>query len=118
MKNTFERALADPNDFMSSMSELSSRFSSYISKERYDLKDIRAFVMARNDQLANEIETLRAVLGAFAWLITNSHAQSLRVKGIFKQTLMVESSGFQCEFLDLFYRCVFEGLDLSQEGEV
>lgn len=81
--------------------------------ESIGLEDIRNFVKARNYDIAKDPAIFRAVVAAFAVLLIKRHSQFVRVRGLFQKTLKVESKGFKCELLDLFQRCVFEGLDLD-----
>jgi|SRR2546426_65428 len=118
MKNSWNKALGDPQKFLDELTLLASRFCSLAKVEQYELKDIRSFVKARNYDLTSEPEVFRATVAAFAVVLKDYYAQSLRVRWLFHKKLMVESKRFRCELLDLFNRCVFEGLDLAPEGEV
>lgn len=72
---------------------------------------------SRNHDITNNASEFRQMLGAFACVLIDHYAQEIRVSGLLKKKLVVISKGFRCEFLDLFYRCVFEGLDLAPDGE-
>jgi hypothetical protein len=117
MNKTWEMALGDPQKFLDELTLNGARFSSMMRVEHYDLQVIRNFVESRKHEIANDPEVFRAVVAAFGIVLIDYYAQKLRVRGLFKKRIRVESKRFGCELLDLFYRCVFEGLDLAPEGE-
>jgi hypothetical protein len=117
MIRAFAAALGNPEQFTIEFSKLASDFSSVAGVKQCDLNDIRNFVAAQNYQLTREPTLFRMSLAAFGSIIIHKHAQRLRVRGVFRKRILVESKGFRCDFLDLFYRCVFEGLDLTQDDE-
>ena len=109
----FRRALGDPAEFLHNVSALALDFRA--ASHVYDpgLGEIRKFVADRNYQLTNDPKAFRASVAAFAVCLVNQHAQNLVLRGIFRKRIVVHSKRFSCDLLELFYRCVFEGLDLD-----
>ena len=113
--NKFESAIGDPEVFLRDLGPKADKFAEVLGVKHFELKDIRLFFKSREFDIP--VGELNLALAAFGTLLVDHYAQTLKLRGIFKKKLMVESKGFSCEFLDLFYRCVFEGLDLAPEGE-
>jgi len=118
MMNSWTKAFGDPRVFLGDIPTLSRRFKTLAKVERSELAEIREFVKSRNYEITKDPEALRAVVAAFSVLLTERFGQRLRVRGVVRKKIIVESKGFTCELLDLFYRCVFEGLDLDLDWEV
>jgi hypothetical protein len=114
--HAFARVLGDPELFVAEIPALAMELRKILGLEFPELKDIRAAVKARNYEITGD-KIFRPLLGAFAVLLIDWYGQRVVVRGWFRKRVMVESKGVRCEFLDLFYRCVFEGLDLAPEGE-
>lgn len=116
MNNDFSRCLGDPEQFVARIPELAIKLREYLQNDFPELKDIRAAVKARNFEITNDQDFCEALFGGFALILIDWYGQKVAVKGLFRKKVMVKAKGFSCEFLDLFYRCVFEGLDLAPEG--
>lgn len=112
MRNTWTIALGDPELFLANLHGLAQEFKSMAGVQRCGLEEIRAFVKSRNFELTNEPEVFRATVAAFAAMLINDHSQQLRIRGLLSKKLFIESAGFKCDLLELFHRCVFEGMDL------
>ena len=115
--HAFARGLGEPELFVAEIPALAMELRKILGLEFPELKDIRAAVKARDYEIIDDEKIFRPLLGAFAVLLIDCYGQRVVVRGWFRKRVMVESKGFRCEFLDLFYRCVFEGLDLALEGE-
>jgi hypothetical protein len=113
MSRPFSEAIGDPYEFIAEFPRLASEFPTLSGVQYYQLADIRKFVELRNYQISDNRDLSRIILAAFAFILTNQFAQKLGVRGIFRKKVAVYSDRFECDFIDLFYRCVFEGLELS-----
>jgi len=117
LNSRFENALGNPVEFKRELVSLAVEFQKLVGKPHIGLADIRDFVRSRNYEVTKNASEFRQMLGAFACVLIDHYAQEVRVSGLLKKKLVVISKGFRCEFLDLFYRCAFEGLDLAPEGD-
>src|SRR5688572_9936761 len=117
MKHSLSKALGDPEAFVQQVPALASELEKIRNLEHVELKHMREAVAARDYDITTDPVFCRALFGGFAAILIDWCAQDIVVKGLFKKTVVVQSKGFSCEFVDLFYRCVFEGLDLTPEGE-
>ena len=71
----------------------------------------------QNHALSDDPELFREVVAAFVCVLRDYYAQDVKVAWILKRRIEVTGTGYRGELLDLFYRCVFEGLNLAPEGE-
>lgn len=102
---------------MKNIQSHAAEFSKISGHDSYELKDIRAYVKSCNYEITKDPLVFRSIVAAFGIVIIDYYAQRLRYRGFFNRRIMVESKGFSCEFLDLFYRCVFEELNLADDGD-
>src|SRR5687767_3169872 len=112
---SFRKTMGNPHEFLLEMPKLVRLFSSLSGQNQLDIPAIRKFNEDRNFNLTSDRDAFRAVLAAFATILRDQHDQTLRVRGVFRKSVFIESSGFSAEFLELYYRCIFEGLDLDEE---
>ena len=115
--NKFQASLGDLETFLKEIPVLANEFAKALGIDHVELRHIRGAVEQRNFEITNDPHFVRTVFGAFCALLIDWYAKSIRLGGIFRKVLFVESKGFKCELTDLFYRCVFEGVDLAPEGE-
>lgn len=113
MTKSWNDAFGDPETFLKNISSLANNFKRLANVEHFGLDQIRGFVESRNFQLTNDPEALRSVVAAFSTLLLQITGVELRLRGFFRKTVVVRSCGFNGELLDVFYRCVFEGVDLD-----
>ena len=116
MITVFNAALGDPVIFLQELRALAQQFRETTQVKQPALSDIRHAVSTRNYEITPDA-LFRPTVAAFAVLLIDSHAQQIRIRGLFRKRLMVESHQFSAELTDLFYRCVFEGIDLDVTGE-
>jgi hypothetical protein len=117
MKTQFEKSLGNPVDFLKNLKAYAAQFSELSGFKYYDLTKIREFVKSCNYEISSDPSVFRPIVAAFGVVIIDYYAQRLRYRGFIKRRIMVESKGFNCEFLDLFYRCIFEDFNLADEGD-
>jgi hypothetical protein len=117
MATAFTKALGDPKEFLDNLPMLAEQFSHEVGSQHYDLSQIRDAVKKKNYDILNDPNFCRRVFAAFAVILVDWYGQRLHLRGFFKRRIVVRSKGFSTDFLDLFYRCVFEGLDLAPPGE-
>lgn len=117
MSEAWILAFGDPKIFLAELPKLAKDFQALANVQEFELKHIRAFVKSRNYEISNEPKEFRAIMAAFVVLMNDRYAQKPRVRGLFRKKIKLESKRFDAELFDLFYRCVFEGLDLAPEGE-
>jgi hypothetical protein len=68
-------------------------------------------------EISDDADVFRETVAAFVCVLRDYYAQDVKVAGILKKRIEAVGPGYRGELLDLFYRCVFEGLDLAPEGE-
>ena len=117
MSKRRKEILGDPGLYLGKLVDYSSKFEQVTGNRDYSLKTIREYVESQHYEVENDPENFRMVLGAFCILLIYWYAMKLKVRGIFQKRISVESKGFRADLLDLYNRCVFEGLDLAPEGE-
>lgn len=117
MNAKWNEMLGAPGEFLAQVQQLAARFQQRAKTTGCDLPAIRAFVKARNYEISDDPDVLRETVAAFVCVLRDYYAQDIKVAGILKRRIEVVSLGYRGELLDLFYRCVFEGLDLAPEGE-
>ena|ERR1041384_4389760 len=113
MRDAFSLALGDPGKFLDDIPALASKFNGFAGEPGTDVSRIRKFIELRNYVLSDDPDILRSTLAAFCLLLTERYGQHLRLKGIFRKRIVVESRSFCCDLIDLFYRCMFEGLEFD-----
>ena len=109
--------LGVPDEFLAQVQQLAEDFKRRTKSSNCDLTTIRDFVKSRDYEISDDPRIFREILGTFVCVVRDYYAQDVRAKGLFKKRIEVAGPGYRGELLDLFYRCVFEGLDLSNEGE-
>jgi hypothetical protein len=112
----FRRTLGSPTEFLQDMPALASKFRSLSATEDPDLKVIRRFVAEKQHHLTQDREAFRCTVAAFGELLAGRHGQNLLLTGVFIKKVVVQSGSFHCDLLELFYRCVYEGLDIDESG--
>lgn len=117
MNATWRAILGPPKSFLAQVPQLASRFVQRAGAASCDLASIRAFVRSRNYEITNEPEVFREVLAAFVCVLIDFYALDVRIGGILRKRIEIVNTHYRGELLDLFYRCVFEGLDLAPDGE-
>ena len=117
MNAKLREILGVPGEFLAEVQKLASQFQQRVNTTRCDLATIRSFVKSKNYEISDDPETFRETVAAFVCVLRDYYAQEVKVAGVLKKRLEVTGPGYQGELLDLFYRCVFEGLDLAPEGE-
>lgn len=117
MKTAFEKALGNPAVFLQNIGYLTDEYLKMRGIKELDFEEIRQFVQTKQGQLLSDAHEFQRVAAAFACVLIDFYAQDLRLAGILRRKLVVKSRHFEGEFLDLFYRCMYEGLDLAPKGE-
>lgn len=117
MNAKWNEILGVPVYFLQQVQQLAAQFQQRINGGGCDLPTIRAFVKARNYAISDDPKVFRETVAAFVCVLRDYYAQEVKVAGILKPRIVVVSRGYRGDLLDLFHRCVFEGLDLAPEGE-
>jgi len=117
MKAGWYELLGDLAQFLEQAPQLARRFQDRVKATRCDLAAIRAFVKSTDYVISDDPDLFREVVGAFVCVLKDYYAGDIKVRGILKKRIVVLGPGYCGDLLDLFYRCVFEGLDLAPEGE-
>ena len=117
MNAKWKENLGDPGEFLAQAQRLAVKFQQNTKATGCDLAAIRSFVKSRNYEISDDLEVFREIVAAFVCVLRDYYAQEVKVAGILKKRIEVVGPGYRGELLDLFYRCVFEGIDLAPEGE-
>ena len=76
---------------------------------------IREFIKARNYTVTDDGNVCRAVLAAFAAYMNDYHNCRIRPSGLFRKSLVIRRGSYSGDFFDLFYRVMFEGLEIPED---
>jgi hypothetical protein len=117
MEKDFKRALGDPHEFLRELPQHADHLAKYLKVDHLEMRHIRKAVLAHKPDITLLPEFMRFAMAGFAVVLINRYGQKLCIRGFFKKTIVVESKSLRCDFLDLFYRCVHEGLDFAEKGE-
>jgi hypothetical protein len=77
-------------------------------------KSIQAFLKARDYSISGDARVCRAVLAAFAAYMNDYHNCRVRPSGWFRRSLSISRGSYRGDFFDLFYRVMFEGLEIPE----
>jgi len=117
MNAKWSENLGVPGEFLAGAQRRAAQFQQRAKTTGCDLAAIRRFVKSKNYEIGDDPELFREIVAAFVCVLKDYYAQDVKVAGILKRRIEVTGPGYRGELLDLFYRCVFEGLDLAPEGE-
>ena len=117
MNKKYEEALGRPDEFLDNLRIYSGKLVKPSGLKQWDLSAIRKTANATNGNILADSERYRCLVAAFAINLIDYHGQKLIIKGFFRKRLYVTSKGFKAELTDMFYRCVFENLNLALEDE-
>ncbi len=117
MKNNWTRAMGDPAVFADEVAALTDRFLARVGAQENSLRLLREFVEQGVGGTSGDPEVMREMMGAFAVFINTFYGYRLKRTWWFGWKLIATNGRDRWDFFDMFYRMVFEGVNLAAEDE-
>lgn len=120
MNNAWTRALGDPETFIAEIPRLTEQCQQRLKVDSVTLRVLREFALNGEGGTSGDPQMMREMMGAFAAFINAYYGYQIKRSWwarLFGWQLVATNGRDRCDFFDLFYRMVFEGLDLAPEDE-
>jgi hypothetical protein len=111
----FQRHCRPYKDFLRQIPQYADDFTRLSGSDDHRPSVIRAFIKARTYSVSDDGHVCRAVLAAFAAYMNDFHDCRVRQSGVFRKSLAISRGSYSGDFFDLFYRVMFEGLEIPED---
>lgn len=101
-------------EFIQKLGEYADEFTRLSGSDDHRPSRIREFLKA-HDYTLKDGAHWRAAMAAFGAYMHDFHNCRVRQSGIFRKSLVIRRESYSGDFVDLFYRVMFEGLEIPEE---
>lgn len=102
-------------EFVQKIGQYAEDFTRFSGSDDHRPSRIRDFIKARDFTVSDDGAICRAVLAAFAAYMNDFHNCRVRPSGLFRKSLIIRRGSYSGDFFDLFYRVMFEGLEIPED---
>jgi len=110
----FQQHCQPYTEFVQKLGQYADDFTRLSGSDDHRPSRIREFLKAHDYTLKDGADW-RAAMAAFAAYMIDFHNCRVRPAGWFRKSLVIRRGSWSGDFVDLFYRVMFEGLEIPED---